>query len=84
MTIYKPIIPLASGAVEAAIKLAKKEPLTGLTQFRNDTLGKDVPAILLEVTTVDKDNLMTTVVKDGYAKFEDVYANVPADQRPKQ
>lgn len=84
MTVYKPIIPLASGAVEAAIKLAKKEPLTGLTQFRNDTLGKDVPAILLEVTTVDKDNLMTTVIKDGYAKFEDVYANVPADQRPKQ
>lgn len=84
MTVYKPIIPLASGAVEAAIKLAKKEPLTGLTQFRNDTLGKDVPAILLEVTTVDKDNLMTTVIKDGYAKFEDVYANVPVEQRPKQ
>jgi D-xylose transport system substrate-binding protein len=31
---------------------------------------------------VDKDNLMTTVVKDGYASYEDVYANVPADQRP--
>ncbi|MBA3243231.1 MAG: substrate-binding domain-containing protein, partial [Acidobacteria bacterium] len=28
MTIYKPIIPLANAAVEAAIKLAKKEPLT--------------------------------------------------------
>lgn len=84
MTIYKPIIPLASAAVEAAMKLAKKESLTDAKPFRNDTLGKDIPAILLEVTTVDKDNLMTTVIKDGYAKFEDVYKNVPAEQRPKQ
>lgn len=84
MTIYKPIIPLANAAVEAAIKLAKKEPLTDAKPFRNDTLGKDIPAILLEVTTVDKDNLMTTVIKDGYAKFDDVYKNVPAEARPKQ
>lgn len=84
MTIYKPIIPLANAAVEAAIKLAKKESLADAKPFRNETLGKDIPAILLEVTTVDKDNLMTTVIKDGYAKFDDVYKNVPADQRPKQ
>lgn len=84
MTIYKPIIPLANAALESAIKLAKKEQLAGTTMFMNDTLKKEIPAILLEVQTVDKDNLMTTVIKDGYAKFEDVYANVPADQRPKQ
>jgi len=84
MTVYKPIIPLANAAVEAAIKLAKKESLTDAKPFKNDTLGKDVPAILLEVTTVDKNNLMTTVIKDGYAKLEDVYKNVPVDQRPKQ
>jgi D-xylose transport system substrate-binding protein len=84
MTIYKSIIPLASGAVEAAIKLAKGEPLTGTTTFKNDAIGKEVPAILLEVSTVDRDNLMDTVVKDGYAKYEDVYANVPEDQRPKR
>ncbi|HEX8636982.1 MAG TPA: substrate-binding domain-containing protein [Pyrinomonadaceae bacterium] len=84
MTIYKPIIPLASGAVEAAIKLAKKESLSEAKPFRNDALGKEVPAILLEVQVADKDNLMTTVVKDGYAKFEDVYKNVPVEQRPKQ
>lgn len=82
MTIYKPIIPLANAAVEAAMKLAKKEPLTGTQTFKNDTLGKDIQAILLEILVVDKDNLMTTVIKDGYAKFEEVYANVPADKRP--
>jgi len=84
MTVYKPIIPLASGAVEAAIKLAKKEALTGSTAFRNDTLGKDIPAILLEVTVVDKNNLADTVIKDGYVSYQDVYANVPADKRPPQ
>ncbi|HKP71029.1 MAG TPA: substrate-binding domain-containing protein [Pyrinomonadaceae bacterium] len=84
MTVYKPIIPLASQAVEAAIKLAKKEPLS-TTLFKNDQLGgKEVPAILLEVTVVDKNNLMDTVIKDGYAKFEDVYRNVPENERPKR
>jgi D-xylose transport system substrate-binding protein len=84
MTVYKPIVPLANKAVEAAIALAKKESPGDAQPFKNDALGKDIPAILLEVVVVDKDNLMDTVVKDGYAKFEDVYANVPADQRPKQ
>jgi D-xylose transport system substrate-binding protein len=84
MTIYKPIIPLANTAVESAIKLAKKEPLAEAKPFTNDVIKKDVPSILLEVTAVDKDKLMDTVVKDGYAKFEDVYKNVPADQRPKR
>ncbi|MBL8124923.1 MAG: substrate-binding domain-containing protein [Pyrinomonadaceae bacterium] len=81
MTVYKPIVPLATQAVEAAIKLARKEPMNTV-MFRNDVIGKDVPAILLEVTVVDKDNLMTTVIKDGYAKYEDVYKNVPEGQRP--
>jgi len=83
MTVYKPIIPLASSAVDAAIKLAKGEPLTNATPFKNDVIGKDVPAILLEVTVVDKSNLMDTVIKDGYAKFEEVYKNVPESERPK-
>lgn len=84
MTIYKPIIPLAKGAVEAAIKLAKGEkPAT--TPFKNEQLsGKEIPAILLEVTVVDKDNLMQTVIADGYAKYDDVYRNVSDAERPKR
>jgi D-xylose transport system substrate-binding protein len=82
MTIYKPIIPLASGAVEAAIKLAKKEPLTGTAPFMNDVIKKEVPAILLEIMVVDKDNLMTTVIKDGYQTYDEIYKNVPPDKRP--
>ncbi|MEJ7847005.1 MAG: substrate-binding domain-containing protein [Pyrinomonadaceae bacterium] len=83
MTVYKAIIPLAGGAVDAAVKLAKKEPLT-TSPFKNDVINKEVPAILLEVVTVDKNNLMDTVIKDGYAKFEDVYKNVPEGERPKR
>jgi D-xylose transport system substrate-binding protein len=83
MTIYKPIIPLANNAVEAAIKLAKKEKLD-TKPFMNDVIKKEVPSILLEVTTVDKANLVDTVVKDGFAKFEDVYKNVPESDRPKK
>ncbi len=83
MTVYKPIVPLANQAVEAAIKLAKKEKLD-TKPFMNDVIGKEVGSILLEVTTVDKSNLMDTVIKDGYAKFEDVYKNVPEADRPKR
>lgn len=83
MTIYKPIIPLASQAVEAAVKLAKKEPLE-TTPFMNDAISKTVPAILLEVTVVDKNNLMDTVIKDGYSRYEDIYKNVPENERPKR
>ena len=82
MTVYKPIVPLASAAVEAAIKLAKKESLTDAKPFMNAALGKEIPAILLEVQVVDKDNLISTVIKDGYVSYDDVYLNVPADKRP--
>jgi D-xylose transport system substrate-binding protein len=83
MTIYKPIVPLASSAVDAAVKLAKKEK-PDTKPFMNDAIGKEIQAILLEVIVVDKANLMDTVIKDGYAKFEDVYKNVPVADRPKR
>lgn len=83
MTIYKPIIPLANAAVDAAVKLAKKEKLD-TKPFMNDVIGKEIPAILLEVMTVDKSNLMETVIKDGYAKYDDVFKNVPEADRPKK
>ena len=83
MTVYKPIIPLANAAVEAAVKLARKERLD-TKPFMNDALGKEIQAILLEVIAVDKSNLMQTVIADGYAKYEEVYKNVPEADRPKK
>ena len=84
MTIYKPIIPLATTAVESAAALARKQPLANVVDFRSEAIGKNVRAVLLEVIIVDKANLMDTVIKDGFATFDEVYANVPVDQRPKR
>lgn len=81
MTIYKPIKPLAESAVDAAIKLARGEKVETTTTINNGK--KDVPAILQEPIAVGKDDIMKTVVKDGYLKMEDIYKNVPKDQWPK-
>jgi D-xylose transport system substrate-binding protein len=81
MTIYKPIKPLADSAVDNAVKLARKEPISAPDRVNNGKI--DVPSILQEPQAVDKENLMSTVVKDGYHKLEDVYKNVPREQWPK-
>jgi hypothetical protein len=41
-----------------------------------------VPAILLEPIAVDKTNIVSTVIKDGFQKMENVYKNVPRNQWP--
>jgi D-xylose transport system substrate-binding protein len=81
MTIYKAIKPLAKAALDAAVKLAKKEkPETNAAIL---AVNKEVPAFLLPPQVADKANMAETVVKDGYQTKEDVYANVPKDQWPK-
>jgi D-xylose transport system substrate-binding protein len=71
MTVYKPIRPLAYGAVDAAFKLAKKQPVNAPDKINNGK--KDVPAILLEPMAVDKSNVDATVIKDGYHTHADIY-----------
>ena len=71
MTVYKPIRPLAYGAVDAAIKLAKKQPVGAPDKINNGK--KDVPAILLEPMAVDKSNVDATVIKDGYHTRAEIY-----------
>jgi D-xylose transport system substrate-binding protein len=81
MTIYKPIQPLAYGAVDAAVKLARGETLA--TTETIDNGFKKVPAILLEPVAVDKSNLMSTVVKDGYHTLAEICAGLPPEKCPK-
>lgn len=81
MTVYKPIQPLAYAAVEAAVKLAKGEKLETTKTMK--AVNKEIPFVFIEPKVVDKSNLMD-IVKDGYQKYEDIFANVPADQRPKK
>jgi D-xylose transport system substrate-binding protein len=82
MTIYKPIQPLAFSAVDSAMKLAKGEKVDAKDKINNGKI--DVPALLFEPMVLDKNNVMQTVIKDGYHKLEEVYKNVPKDQWPKQ
>jgi len=71
MTVYKPVKLLATKAAEAAVALAKKAPLAGLTKVPN---GKtEVPAILFKPVSVDKTNLRETVLADGFHSEEEVF-----------
>ena len=81
MTVYKPIQPLAYGAVDAALKLARGETVETTETVENGR--KKVPSLLYEPKAVDKNNLVATVVKDGYQTLEKICANIPADQCPK-
>ena len=78
MTVYKPVSHLAAKAAEAAVALGKKEKIPTERIVNNGKI--DVPSILLEPITVDKNNLAETVIKDGYQKSEDVYKNSTAKQ----
>ncbi|WP_437765465.1 D-xylose ABC transporter substrate-binding protein [Sorangium sp. So ce764] len=81
MTVYKPLKLLAEKAAELAVKLAKKEPVGEKTQTVNNG-KKDVPSVLITPVAVDKDNLASTVIADGFHKVEDVYKDLPKDQWP--
>lgn len=80
MTVYKPVAQLARKAAEAAVALAKHEKVETTSKVNNGKI--DVPSVLLEPIVVNKDNIMDTVVKDGYQKMEEIYRNVPRDQWP--
>ena len=82
MTVYKPIRFLATKAAEIAVKMAKGEPITEKGVTTNNG-KKDVPSYFLDPISVDKDNMVATVIKDGFQKMEDVYKDVPKDQWPK-
>jgi D-xylose transport system substrate-binding protein len=81
MTVYKPVAQLARRAAEAAVALARHEKVESTSAINNGKV--DVPSLLLDPIVVDKNNIVDTVIKDGYQKLEDVYRNVPPDQRPK-
>ena len=82
MTVYKPIAPLADSAVDSAIKMARGEKVD--TKDTIDNGRKAVPSILQEPIAVDKNNIVSTIVKDGYQTLEKICAGIPPDKCPKQ
>jgi D-xylose transport system substrate-binding protein len=71
MTVYKPIQSIATKAAELALKLARHQPIVARDAVSNGKI--DVPSVLLEITSVTKENLRETVVKDGFRKESDVF-----------
>ena len=70
MTVYKPLHKLAGLAARVAVDVARgNRPKT--TSTLNNGL-KEVPSIFEKVISVDKDNLMSTVVADGFHKASDL------------
>lgn len=80
MTVYKPIHTLAATAAEVAVKMAKKESMT-VTDGINDGT-KNIPYIKIEPIAVFKDNMVSTVIKDGFHTMDEVYMNIPKAQWP--
>ena len=65
MTVYKPIKNLAHAAVDLALDVASKRLPDNIKATTHN--GKtEVPSVLLEPVSVDKDNLRETVIKDGF------------------
>ncbi len=80
VTVYKPLKDIAYEAAVMAVAAAKGEEVDSNTAVNNGKV--DVPSYLLDVVAVTKDNMMDTVIKDGFQSYEDVYQNVPEDERP--
>lgn len=64
MTVYKPLHKLAARGAEIAVQLANGEPVETQTTIANGK--KDVPSVLLEPISLDKDNLVDVLTADGY------------------
>jgi D-xylose transport system substrate-binding protein len=80
MTIYKPLSRLAKQAAELAVKVAKRQVVVANESIPNGKI--DVPSVLGEVVTVTKDNMVDTVIKDGFHPYAEVYRGVPEANRP--
>lgn len=80
MTIYKPLQTLARGAAELAVRLASRHVVVAKQSVDNGY--GPIPAVLYDVVTVTRDNIVDTVVRDGQASYDDVYRGVPEAKRP--
>jgi len=77
MTVYKPITNQAVTAAEEAVRLAKGEK----PHAEGVTNTTKVPRILLQPVLVTKDNIKSTVVKDGFQTLARINQGLPKPQQ---
>ena len=88
MTVYKDVRLLSPMAIDMAMKLAKGETVPGLKDYTlaeltlEENLKGSVPCKFLDVVQVDKSNVYDIVIKSGFQKWEEVYKDIPENERP--
>ena len=78
VTLYKPIVLQARAAAEAAVSLAKGEPIKANGEVKIGTVH--VPAIYFHPVVVTKDNVKETVIKDGFQKVKEIKEGLPKEK----
>lgn len=71
MTVYKPLKQLATKSAELAVAMARGKPIVANATVNNGKI--DVPAVLGDIIAVDKSNIDSTVIADGFHTREQVY-----------
>ncbi len=88
VSILKDIRNLSPLAVETLDTLLQGGTVAGLANYTMAELTNDpayqgeAPCLFLEVQQVNKDNLYDLVVKSEFQPYDDVYRDIPEDQKP--
>lgn len=88
VSILKDIRNLSPLAIDLTDSLLKGQPIEGLQEYtmaeltNDDTKTGNVQALFLPVEQVNADNVYDLVVKSGFQSYDDVYRDIPEDQRP--
>ena len=88
VSILKDIRNLAPIAVDMVDALVKGEAVEGMEEYTlaeltlNDALQGNVKALFLPVEQVNADNVFDLCVANGFQAYDDVFRDIPEDQRP--
>ncbi|MFF9817941.1 substrate-binding domain-containing protein [Streptomyces sp. NPDC014006] len=73
MSVYKPYAPEADAAAAMAVALAKGQSLSSVAKDKvSSGSAKDVPSVLVPVTSLTQANIKDTVVKDGIYTIDEI------------
>ncbi|ELS57283.1 sugar ABC transporter substrate-binding protein [Streptomyces viridochromogenes] len=73
MSVYKPYAPEAAAAAEMAVALAQGKSLDSIAKDKVDSgSAKAIPSVLVDVTSLTKDNIKDTVIKDGVYTIDEI------------
>ena len=88
VSVYKDIRQLSPLAVDVIDKLLKGQTVSGLEDYtlaeltNDDTKTGNVSCLFLPVQQVTRDNVYDLIVVSGFQSYDDVYRDIPEDQRP--